>query len=171
MRTTSSLWRSACFAAFGLAIAGLGARGLAQTPGVPDAPTVPVAPTLPHNAVIKEPLQPAASQEIIEERPSPQHVWIAGHWRWQDGRYAWIAGRWDLPPRANTVWIEPRWEQRGNGFVLAGGYWQETAPAAANGVAVPTSSAPVIVASTAPAPVASPSSPPTVVVVEPPIHT
>src|ERR1035437_3795003 len=168
MRTTSSLWRSACFAAFGLATAGLGARGLAQTPGVPDAPTVPVAPTLPDNAVIKEPLQPAASQEIIEERPSPQHVWIAGHWRWQDGRYAWIAGRWDLPPRANTVWIEPRWEKRGNGFVLAGGYWQENAPAVSNGVAVPTSSAPVIVASTAPAPVASPSSPPTVVVVEQP---
>src|ERR1019366_198606 len=158
MRTTSSLWRSACFAAVGLATAGLGARGLAQTPGVPDAPTVPIAPTLPDNAVIKEPLQSAASQEIIEERPSPQHVWIAGHWRWQEGRYAWIAGRWDLPPRANTVWIEPHWEKRGNGYVLVGGYWQATAPAA-----------PAVVASPPPpAPVVTSSAPPTVVVVEQP---
>src|ERR1700712_4550687 len=78
-----------------------GALAFAQQPGVPDAPTVPVAPTLPDAAVVREPLTPAASQEIIEERPSPQHIWIAGHWRWQDSRYAWIAGRWDLPPRAN----------------------------------------------------------------------
>ena len=82
MRTTHFLRRWSLLTAFGLAIAGLGGRGSAQVPSVPDAPTVPVAPTLPDNAVIKEPLQPAASQEIIEERPSPQHVWIAAHWRW-----------------------------------------------------------------------------------------
>src|SRR6266481_2785765 len=109
-----------------LALLAPGARLTAQVGTVPDAPTVPVAPTLPDSAIVREPLAAAASQEIIEERPSAQHVWLAGHWRWQDGRYAWIAGRWELPPRANVAWIEPRWEQRGNGFVLAGGYWQET---------------------------------------------
>ena len=79
---------------------------LAQQPGVPDAPTVPVAPTLPDAAVVREPLTPAASQEIIEERPSPQHIWIAGHWRWQDSRYAWIAhsaGAWTNRTRRGLV--------------------------------------------------------------------
>ena len=77
----------------------------AAFPAIPDAPTVPMAPTLPDAAIIREPLQPAASQEIIEERPTSQHVWVSGHWRWQEGRYAWIGGRWDLPPRANVVGV------------------------------------------------------------------
>jgi len=42
----------------------------AAFPAIPDAPTVPMAPTLPDAAIIREPLQPAASQEIIEERPT-----------------------------------------------------------------------------------------------------
>lgn len=107
--------------------AGLGAAE-AGFPAIPDAPTVPIAPTLPDAAIVREPMQPAASQEIIEERPSSQHVWVSGHWRWQDGRYAWIAGRWDLPPRANLSWVEPRWERKGSGYVLAGGYWQDSGP-------------------------------------------
>lgn len=111
-------------------------------PPIPDAPTVPVAPTLPDAAILREPMQPQVSQEIIEERPTAQHVWVSGHWRWQEGRYAWIAGRWDLPPRANVAWVDPRWEKKGNGYVLAGGYWQEapaqavvrTVPATAQGM-------------------------------------
>ena len=124
-------------AALGLVFtAGLLAAADAGFPAIPDAPTVPVAPMLPDSAMVKEPLQPQVSQEIIEERPSTQHVWVSGHWRWQDGRYAWIAGRWDLPPRANVAWVEPRWEKKGNGYVLAGGYWQE---APAGGRAEPAS--------------------------------
>src|SRR5471032_430937 len=142
-------WRRSALVAAqfaGLALLAPGLRLVAQQPAIPDAPTVPVAPSLPDAAIVREPLTPAASQEIIEERPSSQHVWIAGHWRWQDSRYAWIAGHWDLPPRANVVWIEPRWEKRGAGFVLAGGYWQESAPAVSNGVAGPSSPMPVVVA-------------------------
>ncbi|NBW87862.1 MAG: hypothetical protein EBR23_13810, partial [Planctomycetia bacterium] len=139
------------FAAAGILSLTLAARVLAQVPAIPDAPTVPVAPTLPDSAVVREPLPSAASQEVIEQQPSPQHVWIGGHWRWQEGRYAWIAGRWDLPPRANVVWIEPRWERRGTGYALAGGYWQEAAPKAAAAAVVSTPSpAPVVVAASAP---------------------
>jgi hypothetical protein len=126
-------------AALGLVFtAGLLTAAEAGFPAIPDAPTVPVAPMLPDSAMVKEPLQPQVSQEIIEERPSAQHVWVSGHWRWQDGRYAWIAGRWDLPPRANVAWVEPRWEKKGHGYVLAGGYWQE-APAPAASSAGPAS--------------------------------
>jgi hypothetical protein len=140
-------------AALGAIVFAFALRGAAQQPAIPDAPTVPVAPTLPDNAIIKDPLPPQASQEIIEERPSPSHAWVAGHWRWQEGRYAWVAGRWEIPPRANVVWVEPRWERRGAGVVLSGGYWQE-APAP---VAVPTTPAPApaqeVVIVTAPPPV------------------
>jgi hypothetical protein len=147
---------AAQFASLSLALVSFTVRTAAQMPMVPDAPTVPTAPTLPPAAIIKEPLQPAASQEIIDERPSSQHLWIAGHWRWQEGNYVWIASHWELPPRANLTWVEPRWEKQANGYALAGGYWQETAPVATAMVDVPAS----------PAPIASPSSPPTVVVVE-----
>ncbi len=153
-------------AALGFALMAL--AGLAQPPAIPDAPTVPLAPTLPDAAVVREPLMPAASQEMIEERPSAQHIWLAGHWRWQDGRYAWIAGRWELPPRANVGWVEPRWDRRANGYVLAGGYWQETAPAAtAVVVAAPSTPAPVYHSAPPPTPIYAPSSPPpTTIVVE-----
>jgi hypothetical protein len=93
-------------------------------PAIPDAPTVPMAPSLPDAAIMREPMQPQVSQEIIEERPSSQHVWISGHWRWQEGRYAWIAGRWDLPPRGNVVWVEPRWERRSGGHIFIEGFWR-----------------------------------------------
>ena len=152
----------------------------AAFPAIPDAPTVPMAPTLPDAAIIREPLQPAASQEIIEERPTSQHVWVSGHWRWQEGRYAWIGGRWDLPPRANVSWVEPRWEKQGNGYVLSGGYWQESpaqgvamnsVPASSHGVpSVPPQQAPsarqpeVIVIREAPPP------PPREIIVERPSH-
>ena len=77
-------------------------------------------------AVLNAPLAPAA-QEIIGERPSPQHVWIAGHWRWQDRQYGWMAGHWEVPPRANVVWIEPRLESRDQGSVLVEGCWRDAA--------------------------------------------
>ena len=39
-------------------------------------------------------------------------------------RYVWTAGRWDRPPRPGAVWVEPRWEPRGNGYVFIEGYWR-----------------------------------------------
>lgn len=160
--------RTACLAAASVFAVIFCARVIAQTPAIPDAPTVPTAPSLPDAAVINEPLPSAASQEVIEQQPSQQHVWIAGHWRWQDGRYAWIAGRWDLPPRANVTWVEPRWERRSSGYALAGGYWQEVAGSAnAAVVASAPAPAPVVVNTPTPAPVvATTSAPPTVYVVE-----
>ncbi len=169
-------WRRSALVAAQFALISSLAPGLrlaAQVGTVPDAPTVPIAPALPDAAIVAQPLTPASGQEIIEERPSPQHVWIGGHWRWQDGRYAWIAGRWDLPPRAGLVWVDPRWEKRGTGFALAGGYWQDGAPGATAVASAPAMPTPMVVApppavvyAPPPASVGAPSAPPTVVVVE-----
>src|SRR5436190_4457960 len=69
-----------------------GAENPFVTPAAPDAPTVAPAP------VLEQPLPPAVSQEVAEPQPSPQHVWIPGHWRWQEGTHVWIAPHWELPP-------------------------------------------------------------------------
>ena len=84
-------------------------------------------------------------------QPSPQHVWIAGHWHWAGGGYTWVVGNWELPPVVNAVWVAPRWEIRGNGYVLVDGYWQQTvAPVAAE--FAPPSAPPQVVVVNAPPP-------------------
>ena len=119
-------------AGFGLALVLFApAPSRAQAPAVPDARTVSPAPAL------DKPLQPAVAQEIPEEQPSPQHAWVPGHWRWQEGAYAWVSAHWELPPVANAVWVDPRWEAKGNGYVLVEGYWQEAAPPAPAMAAAP----------------------------------
>jgi hypothetical protein len=67
---------------------------------------------------------PRAVVEHREARPSPQHVWIAGYHRWDGNNYAWEKGRWEVPPRANAVWIAPRWTHRKDGYVFAEGRWK-----------------------------------------------
>jgi hypothetical protein len=80
-------------------------------------------------AVVNQPLTPAAN-DTPDEQPTPQHMWIAGHWRWHDNAYVWEAGHWELPPTPNVSWVAPQWEQRGSGYVLRDGYWQENPPQA-----------------------------------------
>src|SRR3954462_5758565 len=91
-----------------------------------DAPasTIPNAPTVSPAPVVDQPLPPAVSQEVPEPQPSSQHVWLPGHWRWQQGAYVWIAPHWELPPMANATWVPPRWEKKANGYVLVEGYWE-----------------------------------------------
>jgi len=70
---------------------------------------------------------PAPRHEVIVERdrPSRNHVWVAGYWANRHGRHEWIPGHWELPPRGRTVWIAPRWEKRDRGYVFIEGYWAE----------------------------------------------
>jgi hypothetical protein len=111
--------------ALGLGLASLiPSPALAQAAGVPDAPGVAPAP------IVDKPLQPAVAQEVQDERPSPQHVWVPGHWRWQEGAYVWVSAHWELPPVTNAAWVQPHWEAKGKGYVLVEGFWQDAAPAA-----------------------------------------
>lgn len=87
-------------------------------PQVEDAAAVPPAP------VIEKPLAPYGA-DAITAQPSPQHVWISGHYRFQDGKYVWTPGTWELPPIDAAVWVAPKWETRANGYVLIDGYWRE----------------------------------------------
>jgi hypothetical protein len=76
--------------------------------------------------LLDKPLPPS-TPDTVGEQPSQQHVFISGHWRWQDGSYVWDAGHWEMPPTTNSAWVAPRWEKKDNGYVLVEGYWQESA--------------------------------------------
>jgi hypothetical protein len=131
---------AARIAGLGLALALIAPGSVrAQPPPVPDASTVPPA------AVVDKPLQPAVAQEVMEERPSPQHEWVPGHWRWQDGAYVWVSAHWELPPIPNAVWVAPRWEAKANGYVLVEGFWQQPAPPATPAAPPPTPQEEVVV--------------------------
>src|ERR1043166_5985086 len=82
----------------------LGLSAVAADPNaIPDAPEVPVAP------LMEKPLPPS-TPDAVGDQPSPRHVYISGHWRWQDGAYVWVTGHWELPPSTTATWVAPRWE-------------------------------------------------------------
>jgi hypothetical protein len=92
-----------------------GAVIVAQAPGhVEEVITVRDAPPPPRHEVI-----------IERDRPSPKHVWVEGYWSWHGGRHVWNNGHWELPPRANMVWVAPRWEHRDRGYVFVAGSWHD----------------------------------------------
>ncbi len=67
---------------------------------------------------------PAERVEVIEGRPSPQHVWIAGHWNW-DGQWVWLKGHWEVPPRERAEWVPGHWAERPRGWVWVEGHWRD----------------------------------------------
>ncbi|MEY4941635.1 MAG: hypothetical protein RIQ93_3370, partial [Verrucomicrobiota bacterium] len=120
LRAASAMARNARRGGFLVALMILAAPTWAAT-AVPNAPTVSPAP------VIDQPLTPAAS-DTPGEQPSNQHVWVPGHWRWNEGAYVWESGRWEIPPTAGVSWVSPQWQKESNGYVLREGYWSETPP-------------------------------------------
>jgi hypothetical protein len=78
---------------------------------------------VPAQVFVTEP-PPPPMHEVIIKRPSRHHLWIGGNWYWHEGRYVWASGHWDLPPRRHAVYVAPRWENHGHGFVLIEGVWR-----------------------------------------------
>lgn len=76
------------------------------------------------NMIIVNQQPPEAPVEAVLAQPSNSHAWIPGYWTWRNQRYEWMAGRWEIPPRANSEWIKPRWEQDGNAYRFYEGYWK-----------------------------------------------
>ena len=65
---------------------------------------------------------PTEKVEVVGVAPSPEHIWLKGHWHWNGAEYVWIAGRWEVR-RAGFVWAEGHWVPRGGGFVWVDGRW------------------------------------------------
>lgn len=80
-------------------------------------------PSAPAQIYVTEP-PPPPMREVMGKRPSHNHIWIEGNWHWHDGRYVWTSGHWDVRPHRHAVYVAPRWENHGHGFVLIEGRWR-----------------------------------------------
>ena len=81
----------------------------------------PAYPGVPVNAEIITEAPPAARMEVVGVAPSPNHLWINGHWAWR-GRWVWEPGFWEVR-RPGAVWIEGHWVRHRHGWVWIGGHW------------------------------------------------
>jgi hypothetical protein len=62
--------------------------------------------------------------EVMEAGPSPRHMWIPGHWKWE-GEWVWMKGHWEVPPRERADWVPGHWAERPRGWVWVEGHWRE----------------------------------------------
>jgi hypothetical protein len=67
---------------------------------------------------------PQLQQETVGAAPSPAHVWIPGHWKW-NGTWVWILGHWRKAPFLGAVWVPGHWVERRGGWVWVDGRWRE----------------------------------------------
>lgn len=76
--------------------------------------------------VVRQP-PPPPRQEIIVTAPTPQYVWVAGYWGWNNG-WVWVPGHWELPPQRLaqrvTTWVPGQWVQRGLDWIWQPGHWE-----------------------------------------------
>src|SRR5688572_15158829 len=54
-------------------------------------------------------------QETMPPQPSPNAVWIRGHYTYTGTGYQWQSGRWEVPPAGATRYIGPSWQPAANG--------------------------------------------------------
>jgi len=58
------------------------------------------------------------------ERPSPNQVWVSGHWRFLKGEYTWQAGEW-LQVQPGKRWIPAYWHKGSKGWRFFPGFWEK----------------------------------------------
>ena len=69
-------------------------------------------------------VRPPARRVMVRPAPRrPGHVWVAGQWRWQGGRYLWVRGRW-VKPRPGYLWVDGHWRRTRRGWVWVPGRWK-----------------------------------------------
>ncbi len=75
--------------------------------------------------VYREPPPPRDEVVVVEARPSPQHVWIRGHWAWH-GHWEWIPGHWHRIPAGRRLWVGGVWvfQARSGSWLWVGGHWE-----------------------------------------------
>jgi hypothetical protein len=64
-------------------------------------------------------------QENPPPQPTPNAVWIRGHYTYTGNGYQWEPGRWETPPPGARAWVQPSWQPAANGgYVYVRGHWQ-----------------------------------------------
>lgn len=74
---------------------------------------------------------PAAKKEPRPACPSPQHIFVEGHWAWRNNAYVWTESQWTVPPTATCQWAPARYEKKDKGWYFREGYWRDLSGPAA----------------------------------------
>jgi hypothetical protein len=67
---------------------------------------------------------PPLRVEVITVRPSPNHVWVAGYWKWAGVNYVWVESRW-VKVKPNKAWVPGNWKQVGSYWAWTPGRWEK----------------------------------------------
>jgi hypothetical protein len=67
---------------------------------------------------------PPARAEEAKIRPSPNHVWTTGYWKWTGVNYAWVEGRW-IKAKPGRVWVAGAWTLKGSYWEWTAGRWEK----------------------------------------------
>ncbi len=64
---------------------------------------------------------------VRPDSPGNDHVWIDGHWKWNDTRseYVWVDGHWDKPGNPNWKWVSGHWKKSRGGWKWIEGHWKK----------------------------------------------
>jgi hypothetical protein len=76
--------------------------------------------------VAQPPDMPPPPREYVTVRPAHEAVWVQGYYSYAGHRtYTWVPGHWEIPPPGHYhTFVQPRWEQRSEGYVYIRGYWR-----------------------------------------------
>jgi hypothetical protein len=66
---------------------------------------------------------PPPQQEIITTAPSPQYVWVNGHWDRTPDKWNWVGGTWVKPPYSNAYWMPGYWQNQGGKYQWEDAHW------------------------------------------------
>ena len=73
---------------------------------------------------------PPLRHEVRMERPSRNHVWIAGCWDRRDDRWAWVPGRWEEPSQRGSSWVRAQYRREDGAYRYEPGHWSHQRMAA-----------------------------------------
>lgn len=80
---------------------------------------------VPSSVVFVHRAPPPRRVEVIEVRPGPEYIWVAGYWEWRGGEYFWVGGNWNRRPHPRARWDEGRWRHhRRHGWYWQPGRWK-----------------------------------------------
>ena len=66
------------------------------------------------------PPPPPANAVVVAPTSRPGHVFVRGHYRWNNGRWVWARHRW-VPARSGHRWVQPHYNRQRGVFVR--GHW------------------------------------------------
>lgn len=66
---------------------------------------------------------PPERAEIPPTAPSPQALWLVGHWSWDGVKFVWRPGRYVERPSSTANWLPGYWEERPDGWKWVDGQW------------------------------------------------